>query len=441
VDAPYEPQREETLQIDLSSLDDAPRPPGRVRRLGQLVAGVAALDSDSEDERFEKALLTSLAVLMSAGGVLWGLLMLAVGQSTLALVPFGYTLASALNVLAYRALGRYDLFRATQLFLTLGLPLALQIGLGGFGPGGGTVAWSLLAPLGALMFCTERQARVWFGLFLLALTVAIVADGAFEAVVMPSPVGQIYAALNVVVPTAAAFAILRYFVLEKERTLHALDQERDLSERLLLNVLPAEIAATLKAGEEAKPEHFDAVTVLFADIVGFTRLSERLPPDRMVELLNRIFSAFDQIAERYGVEKIRTIGDNYMVAAGAPQRRADHAVVLVRMGLEMIAYLDGLDAKDPVRDFTFRVGINSGPAVGGVVGNQKFHYDLWGDAVNVASRMESHGVPGRVHIGVATHALIEDEFECEPRGEIEIKGKGRMNTWLVVGPRPPAHRR
>ena len=213
-----------------------------------------------------------------------------------------------------------------------------------------------------------------------------------------------------------------------------LDAERAESERLLLNILPEPVAQRLKTEPGVIAERYEAASVLFADIVGFTPLSETLTAEEMVEWLNEVYSAFDGFVQRHGVEKIRTIGDGYMVAAGVPFPRDDHAEAITHLALDIKAYFESLS---PVHghEATFRIGINSGPVVGGVIGTHKFQYDLWGDAVNTAARMESHGVPGRIQVTAATHDLIEDRFRCESRGRIEIKGKGEMETWFVVGER------
>ena len=209
-----------------------------------------------------------------------------------------------------------------------------------------------------------------------------------------------------------------------------LDAEKAESERLLLNILPAAIAARLKRDAGVIADSFDSVSVLFSDIVGFTPLSERLSADEMVEWLNEVYSAFDAMVQEHEVEKIRTIGDGYMVAAGVPFERDDHAGALVRLALDMTAYFADL-APIQGHKANVRIGINSGPAVGGVIGTHKFQYDIWGDSVNTAARMESHGVPGRIHISEATYRLIEGDFRCESRGSIDVKGKGQMDTWFV----------
>jgi class 3 adenylate cyclase len=211
-----------------------------------------------------------------------------------------------------------------------------------------------------------------------------------------------------------------------------LDAERAESERLLLNILPAPIAERLKTDSGVIADRFDSVSVLFSDIVGFTPLAESLSPEEMVEWLNDVYSEFDSLVQKHEVEKIRTIGDGYMAAAGVPFDREDHARALVLLAMDMKAHFEILPPIQGQRA-SFRIGISSGPVVGGVIGTHKFQYDIWGDTVNTASRMESHGVPGRIHISAATHQLIQDDFRCEARAPIEVKGKGMMNTWFVEG--------
>lgn len=213
---------------------------------------------------------------------------------------------------------------------------------------------------------------------------------------------------------------------------HELELERARSESLLLNILPREVAQILKERTGTIAQRFDQASVLFADMVGFTPLSAEMTPEEMVELLNTIYSFYDSLTEKYGLEKIRTIGDNYMVASGLPRPRPDHAQALARMAIEMRDYFidPGRLGVDGLR---FRIGINSGPVVAGVIGQKKFQYDIWGPTVNTASRMESHGLPGKVQITQATCELLADEFICEPRGTLEVKGVGNVETWFLVG--------
>jgi class 3 adenylate cyclase len=195
-----------------------------------------------------------------------------------------------------------------------------------------------------------------------------------------------------------------------------------------LNVLPEAISGRLKDGPATIADYYASVSVLFADVVGFTAMSSGSGPEKMIGVLNDIFSAFDELAVKYGVEKIRTIGDGYMAVCGAPVERDDHALALAQMALDMLAYdmplVDGKQCQ-------LRIGINSGEVIAGVVGTTKFHYDVWGDAVNIAARMESQGEPGRIQLGPGAHALLRDDFDCELRGEQDIKGKGVMQTWWL----------
>jgi class 3 adenylate cyclase len=225
-----------------------------------------------------------------------------------------------------------------------------------------------------------------------------------------------------------------YMFAESQRVEASLDHERARSERLLLNVLPVAIANRLKSGETHIADRYEEVTILFADIVGFTPLSKVLPARETVDILDQLFSYFDSMVERLGLEKIRTIGDGYFVAAGVPVGRTDHAQAAARLALALVDFVEHFSSPH-LPQLQVRVGINTGPVLAGVIGQKKFQYDLWGDAVNIASRMESHGVPGKIQISETTYRLLQTEFACEPRGPIEVKGSGTINTWFLQGPR------
>lgn len=212
----------------------------------------------------------------------------------------------------------------------------------------------------------------------------------------------------------------------------ALSNERAKSEALLLNILPKSIANRLKTTPGLIADGFAEATILFSDIVGFTKLSQKVEPDELVNLLNNIFSKFDELTEQFNLEKIKTIGDAYMVAAGLPEKREDHAEVMIDFALEMLEEIKAFN-KEYNSTLSIRIGINSGSVVAGVIGKKKFIYDLWGDAVNTAARMESHGIPGEIQITEGTFNLVKGKYICEPRGQIEVKGKGIMTTYLVKG--------
>ena len=241
---------------------------------------------------------------------------------------------------------------------------------------------------------------------------------------------EILHAFNVVGTLLAVLFVIAYFDLVTRRAESELEAERARSEKLLLNVLPAPIAKRLKGGEITIADHFGGVSVLFADIVGFTPLSQRLSTTELVNLLNTVFSMFDRLAAENGLEKIKTIGDAYMVVSGVPEPRSDHAAVLGRMALAM---RDALAALPEAQrgDLKIRIGLHSGPVVAGIIGEQKFAYDLWGDTVNTASRMESHGEPGKVHVSREFRAAAGEVFAYAERGPIVVKGKGEMCTFFV----------
>lgn len=223
------------------------------------------------------------------------------------------------------------------------------------------------------------------------------------------------------------------FIMASARAEKELAVAYDESERLLLNILPAPIAERLKATRGMIADDFDRVAILFADIVGFTAMSERLPPARIVALLNEVFNAIDELAARYKVEKIKTIGDAYMVVAGVPDKMDDPDDTIARLALDIQEAVSGFTLPDSDEKVQVRIGINSGKVVAGVIGQRKFAYDLWGDAVNVAARMEATGVPGRIQLAESLAAGLSDRFEFEPRGEVEVKGKGKIKTCFLVG--------
>jgi adenylate cyclase len=399
------------------------------------LALVGADPRDDEDLRARKALLVLISVLILPIAALWGTLYLALG-SWVGVVPFVYfaVLLGAIAVFS-RTRNFTSLLRVGQVDI-LFAPTVSMIPLGGFLAAGGVGLWGILAPLAALVFSDVRSAIRWF----VAWVVVFLGCGIVGELV--GPVGEplptwftgTMLALNITVGGAIVFTLLAVFARERREALAALRHEQAKSENLLLNILPQSIAEKLKAQTQPIADHFGSASILFADVVDFTPWSERLAPAEVVGYLDRLFSCFDDLAERYALEKIKTIGDCYMVAAGVPTPRPDHATALARVALDM---LDAMCADDLVGrlGLELRIGINSGPVVAGVIGRKRFLYDLWGDAVNTASRMESHGTPGRIQITRATYELVRDEFDCVPRGPISIKGKGEVGAWYLVGPR------
>jgi guanylate cyclase len=399
-------------------------------------ARLGADPADDEDTRSSKGLLVLVSLLVLPVSVLWGALYLAFG-SPVGFVPFiAFAILAAAIAVYARTRDFPMLLRVNQLDILLATTLSM-IPLGGFLGAGGVGLWGVLAPLGALVFSDVRSAIRWFVAWLVIFLGAGTAGVILGPIPPPIPVWftTTMLALNIAVSGTIVFTLLAVFAMQRRAALAALRVEQARAEGLLLNILPSSIADRLKVDTQTIADQFSSASILFADVVDFTPRSELLEPAEVVRLLDRLFSHFDALAERYGVEKIKTIGDAYMVAAGVPRPRPDHARALVSMGIDMVEAVHSSDEVGHL-GLELRVGINSGPVVAGVIGRKRFLYDLWGDAVNTASRMESHGTPGRVQITRATYELVADDFECEPRGTIAVKGKGEMEIWHVLCRRP-----
>jgi guanylate cyclase len=403
-----------------------------VGRLLAVASRIGADPRDTDELRLRKTVLTAFIISFWPLPIVWSIVYLAYGEVPAAAIPFAYDVIALASLAVFAATRQFALFRAVNVFCFILLPLLLQIALGGFAVSSAVVMWSVVAPFAAFILSGVRSALIWLALFGAELVVAAAGDSALpHSNALPAPLVTAFFVLNIGALASVAVALMATFVSQKDLAMRLLARERERSESLLLNILPPEIARRLKGGESPIADAYDDATILFADIVGFTPLSQRLEPKEMVGLLNEIFSEFDRAAERHGVEKIRTIGDNWMGVAGVPSPRPEHAAAVARMALDMCAALDRLRARGEHR-IEFRIGVESGPCVGGVIGLKKFVFDVWGDPVNTASRMESHGVAGRIHVGEAAYERLKDSFELEPRGVIDVKGKGAMCTWFLV---------
>ena len=404
-------------------------------RIKSVVRSIGVDPQDDDDVRLLKALLVGTALMILPAGILWGLLYVAFGEPEAGLIPWAYGVLSAGSLIVLQVTKRLHWVANFQFLIILVTPAALMLALGGFVASSGVILWSALAPLGSIAFDSARRASAWFVAFL-ALLVGVALLGADVRAVndLPNALVLLMFVLNLAGPSTVAFVLLVAFASQRETALGSLRIEQRKADTLLLNILPQRIADILKGGQRQVAEGFEAATILFADVVDFTPLSARLEPREVVELLDDVFSHFDDLAQRHGLEKIKTIGDAYMVAAGVPVARDDHARAIARLALDMRDSLDG-HGELAEHKIQIRIGINSGPVVAGVIGRRRFAYDQWGDAVNVASRMESHGRPGMIQITRATHELIADEFVLERHGTVTVKGHGEMETWDLVGPR------
>jgi guanylate cyclase len=337
----------------------------RLGAIGALALSIGADPGDSQDERLRKALLVGVSLMVLPAGLLWGALYVIFDEPVAALFPWGYTVASALCLAVFSRTRSFPFLRSAELSLILVTPALLTVVLGGVAASSGVILWSLLAPLGAVVFDRPSRAWGWFLAFLVLLATAVVLTPLVGPDEADLPEGAVLAfgALNIAAVSLIAFTLLVTFARQREAA-----QQR--VESLLLNILPDEIAQRLQVEPQAITDHFDEASILFADVVDFTPLSSRMDPRELVGLLDRLFTSFDELADRYDVEKIKTIGD-----------------------------------------------------------------DLWGDTVNMASRMESHGSPDTIQVTRSTWELVRDDFVAEPRGLVEVKGKGEVETWHLVGPR------
>jgi adenylate cyclase len=397
-------------------------------------AAVGSLPSDTPEEQLRKSALVLSSLLITCLSFIWVGTYAALGLWVSALIPFLYQVASLVGLTFFAKTKRYEIYRASQVTMMLLLPFLLQWSLGGFVPSGAVALWAFTAPLGALVFYGPRGALAWFAAFVALVAFSAVIDG-----VLPQPADEIpswlvltFFTLNIVGPALTTFALLEHFVRSRDRAHRLLAAEQERSETLLLSIFPRAVADRLKHSKEVIAERCDDVSVLFADIAGFTPAAERLPAEKVVLLLNDIFSAFDDLVAECGLEKIKTIGDGYLVAAGIPTPRADHAEAAARLALAMREKLGELPA---ARGLNLRVGIDSGPVVAGVIGRTKFGYDLWGDTVNTASRMESHAPDGAIQVTEQTYRLLSEHFEFERRPGVSVKGKGEMTTYLLLSER------
>jgi adenylate cyclase len=406
-------------------------------------AGVEA--DDSAELRLNKQLLMLATGLVSVAAMLWLLIYWRLGPQFPVTYPYLFQLVLAGNVALYAATRNFDFFRITQLGLFLFAPFVMQWSIGNFIDASGLVLWGLLAPVGAILCFGVRESIAWFLAWVILTVVSgyvdytLVGMAAPSALRVPPGASVIFFALNFVAVATMIYLLLRFSIQEKlkvqaqlEDALRQLQTEQERSEKLLLNILPAPVALRLKNEEKTIADGFAEATVMFADIVNFTQVAANMTPSQVFSMLNSIFSAFDDMAERYGLEKIKTIGDAYMVAGGINTENADDPAAIADLALAMQELLR--------RDFAvnsahleMRMGIGTGPVVAGVVGKKKFIYDLWGDTVNLASRITSEGMPGRIQCDTATYQRLSDHFDFSAPQTLHLKGKGEVSAYRLIG--------
>jgi adenylate cyclase len=395
-----------------------------VRQFVLRILDIATGPNDDPDLVLRKRTAVGTSIAICAASLVFSGISALADRQILLIVSLLLVLGQAMNIALFAR--TRNLVVSTVITITLGYLLIFSgiPALGGLALSAGSSVWGILAPLGAILFLGARAGwPTYLGLVLVMVAGALIDPLIPDDQALPREVAVVLGVYNVIGP--ALIAMLLVFYIDGQRL-----AARRQSDELLLNVLPAPIADRLKAGERVIADHYDQASVLFADIVDFTPLSDAMAAQEVVSVLNGLFTDFDRLADELGLEKIKTIGDAYMVVAGVPKPRADHAEVLMEMALAMharVAAHPGIGR----RRLEIRTGIASGPLVAGVIGERKFSYDLWGDTVNTAARMESSGVPGCIQVTDETCRLLAERYPFQRREGVEVKGKGVMATWVL----------
>lgn len=400
---------------------------------------------DDAELRLKKSLLVFATGLVCLGSMLWVFLYGQMGPQFSVTAPLVFQLLLAGNLLLYFQTGNFNFFRYSQLALFLFAPFAVQWSIGNFITASGTSLWGLLAPIGAVLFFGPRESIAWFIAYIAMTALSgffdyfLAGNQTSSAVHIPVQTSVFFFALNFAAISSIVYLLLRYAVIEKDQTqanlahTHQLLQlEQEKSERLLLNILPGPVAERLKQQSQTIADGFADVTVMFVDIVNFTRVAEGMTPQQVFSMLNGIFSSFDELAEQYGMEKIKTIGDAYMVAGGLNNESCNYTRAIADLAIAMRELLQR-DFSVNAMHLDVRIGIGTGPVVAGVVGKKKFIYDLWGDTVNLASRITSEGVPGMIQVDETTYRRLAEHFDFHPPQTIYLKGKGNTVVYRLLG--------
>ncbi len=396
---------------------------------------------DTQEDKLRKSLLIFAASFMTFAVMFWLGLYWMMGLNFSSNVPLTYQVISVASLIHYMKTRNFAVLRFVQLNLFLFAPFIMQWSIGSSITSSGVALWALLAPIGALVVSGWKESIPWF----IAYVVLTALSGFFDYYLGGSQAGipldtiGVFFALNFVAMSSILYFLVRYFVIETEKIKAQLDKQHALlaeeqkkSERVLFNVLPSNIAERLKSNEGLIADGYADVTVMFADLVNFTQLTEQMSPEQMVSLLNTVFSGFDELSEKYGLEKIKTIGDAYMVVGGLSRERPDYAADVVNMAIEMNEFINHhpLAVK---RNLSVHIGIATGPVVAGVIGTKRFIYDLWGDTVNIASRLTDDATSGHILTDRATYNRLRHDYLFEPPNVLNVKGKGEMTSYRLVG--------
>jgi len=394
-----------------------------------------------QEDKLHSDLLIFACGFMNLAVVLWLAIYWMLGVHFSANVPLLYQLISVASLVHFLKFRNFEIFRFVQLGLFLFVPFIMQWSIGSSVTASGVMLWALLAPIGALVVKGWRDSVPWF----IAYIVMTVVSGSFDYYlgagnnngVEMKTIGFFFA-LNFAAMSSIMYFLMRYFVVKTDKIMEQLDQQHQLlaeeqkkSERVLLNVLPSSIAQRLKNHQGLIADGHADVTVMFADLVNFTQLTESLSPEQMVGLLNTIFSGFDDLCEKYGVEKIKTIGDAYMAVGGLNRNNSSYTSDIADLALAMRDFVINHPELSRLK-LNIHSGIATGPVVAGVIGTKRFIYDLWGDTVNIASRFTDEAVEGMIQVDKTTYKRICRDYAFEPPATITVKGKGEMVMYRLL---------
>ena len=403
---------------------------------------IVAETTFAQEDKLHRDLLIFACAFMNLAVVLWLAIYWIMGLHFSANVPLVYQLISVASLVHYLKTKKFEVFRFVQLSLFLFVPFVMQWSIGNTVTASGVMLWALLAPVGALVVSGWRESVPWF----IAYIVMTVVSGSFDfylgtednSGVSMKAIGFFFA-LNFAAMSSIMYFLMRHFVVAMDKIKNQLDQQHQLlaeeqnkSERVLLNVLPSSIAQRLKNHQGLIADGHADVTVMFADLVNFTQLTESLSPEQMVGLLNTVFSGFDELCEKYGVEKIKTIGDAYMVVGGLNRNNVDYTRDIADLSLEMREFVITNPNLSRFK-LGIHTGIATGPVVAGVIGTKRFIYDLWGDTVNIASRLTDEAVQDVIQVDKTTYNRIRQDYAFEPPATIHVKGKGEMVMYRLTG--------
>jgi class 3 adenylate cyclase len=410
--------------------------------LGRLASGIVD-DSDNEELRLRKTILLFASGATAIAAFVWLGIYWLMGLKLPTTIPFLYQVLTALILGIYLKTRNFDFYRMAQLALFLFAPFVIQWSIGSFVNSSGIVLLALLAPVGAMVVYGPRESIPWFAAYVVLTILSglfdyYLADGTLSGV--PMRTVAVFFVLNFTILSSIVYLLLRYFVMTKDmfqadlsRQHVLLREAQEQSEQLLNTILPPKIAQRLKRQDTIADGHPD-VTVMFADIVNFTRMAEEENPKEVVAFLNTVFRRFDELAEKHGVDKIKTIGDAYMVAGGLSGEGSQYVDSVVDMALDMLR-LAAIDEEMKKYNVAFHIGVATGPVFAGVIGAKRFTYDLWGDTVNIASRITAEATANMILVDSMTYRRLRQRYRFDEGREVTVKGKGSMTIYQLTGKR------